>query len=534
MKNLNIKYLINFFIALVFLTPVVMIFSKGLFSIFIIKDDIYVARYFFGSFTIIILVAFLVLIISIPLAWLTTMTEFKGRKFLQIIAILPLAVPGYISAYTYAEILEPSGFLPILLKSIGIEFIGISIRNSFFGSVILALSLFPYVYLLTRISIINLSARYIEAGRTIGKTPLECFFKIGIPMSAPGIIAGLSLALMETINDFGVASFFGLSTLSIGIYNYISILNNLNAAYFLSLVVILMMLILYIIEQKIRGKKNFHNSNYEFLNWKRYKLSKVKGYLAFYIGLIPIILGYFIPILFTLYLYLHNLSKINYGNFFQSLFNTLVIGFTVAIICAFLSVLINFSGRFSKNKIFIYLKKIINIGYAIPGVVVALGVIYFIISIDKLLDLLFLNNLLISSSIIGLVLALSIRLISLSNNSIDSGLEKISKSIDDASRMMGRRYSTTYFRIILPQIKISVIAGIFLVMVDTMKELPITLLLRPFNFNTLATELYQYSSSESLELGSLHALTIIVFLTIAVFLLDNVLEKKLITKTKKN
>ena len=121
MKYLNIKYLINFFIALVFLTPVVMIFSKGLFSIFIIKDDIYVARYFFGSFTIIILVAFLVLIISIPLAWLTTMTEFKGRKFLQIIAILPLAVPGYISAYTYAEILEPSGFLPILLKSIGIE-----------------------------------------------------------------------------------------------------------------------------------------------------------------------------------------------------------------------------------------------------------------------------------------------------------------------------------------------------------------------------------------------------------------------------
>ena len=533
MKYLNFKFLINFFIGFIFLTPVVMIFSKGFFSIFIIKDEIYLSRYLLGSLTVIVLVAIIVLAISIPLAWLITMTEFKGRKLLQLLAVLPLAVPGYISAYTYAEILEPSGFIHILFNKLGMDFIGISIRNSFFGSVILALSLFPYVYLLTRISIINLSARYIEAGRTIGKTPFECFFKIGIPMSAPGIIAGLALALMETINDFGVASFFGLNTLSLGIYNYISVLNNLNAAFFLSFIVILIMAVLYMIEQKIRGKKNYHNSNYEFLNWTRYKLSNLKGYLAFYIGLIPIVLGYFIPALFTLFMYFDNFSKINYENFFESLLNTLGIGFIVAILCAFISILLNFVGRFSKKKFYIYIKKIINIGYAIPGVVVALGVIFFMINIDKLLNFVFFDSLVISSSIIGLVLALSIRLISLSNNSIDSGLEKISKSIDDASRMIGRRYSTTYFRIILPQVNISIVAGIFLVMVDTMKELPITLLLRPFNFDTLATELYQYSSSESVELGSLHAITIIGFLTIAVFLLDNILEKKLISKSKK-
>ena len=293
------------------------------------------------------------------------------------------------------------------------------------------------------------------------------------------------------------------------------------------------MAVLYMIEQKIRGKKNYHNSNYEFLNWTRYKLSNLKGYLAFYIGLIPIVLGYFIPALFTLFMYFDNFSKINYENFFESLLNTLGIGFIVAILCAFISILLNFVGRFSKKKFYIYIKKIINIGYAIPGVVVALGVIFFMINIDKLLNFVFFDSLVISSSIIGLVLALSIRLISLSNNSIDSGLEKISKSIDDASRMIGRRYSTTYFRIILPQVNISIVAGIFLVMVDTMKELPITLLLRPFNFDTLATELYQYSSSESVELGSLHAITIIGFLTIAVFLLDNILEKKLISKSKK-
>jgi len=275
MKYFSIKYLINFTVAFIFLTPIVMIFSKGLISAFTLEENVYLSRYLSGTLIIIIFVTFLVLAISVPLAWMTTMTEFKGRRLIQILAILPLAVPGYISAYTYAEILEPSGFISQFLSYMGIDFIGISIRNYFFGSIILGLSLFPYVYLLTRISIINLSARYIEAGRTIGKSPYECFFRIGIPMSAPGIIAGLALALMETINDFGVASFFGLNTLSLGIYNYISILNNLNAAFFLSFVVIIMMILLYITEQKIRGQKNFHNSNYEFLSWTRYKLSKL-------------------------------------------------------------------------------------------------------------------------------------------------------------------------------------------------------------------------------------------------------------------
>ena len=532
MKYFSIKYLINFTVAFIFLTPIVMIFSKGLISAFTLEENVYLSRYLSGTLIIIIFVTFLVLAISVPLAWMTTMTEFKGRRLIQILAILPLAVPGYISAYTYAEILEPSGFISQFLSYMGIDFIGISIRNYFFGSIILGLSLFPYVYLLTRISIINLSARYIEAGRTIGKSPYECFFRIGIPMSAPGIIAGLALALMETINDFGVASFFGLNTLSLGIYNYISILNNLNAAFFLSFVVIIMMILLYITEQKIRSQKNFHNSNYEFLSWTRYKLSKTKSNLAFYISLIPITLGYFIPVLFTIYMFINNIHKINYENFFQSLFNTLMIGLIVAVFCGALSILFNFSGRFSKKKFFLYLKKIINTGYAVPGVVVALGVIYFMINVDKLLVLLSFDRIVISSTIIGLVLALSIRLISLSNNSIDSGLEKISKSIDDASRLMGRRYSTTYFRVILPQINMSIIAGIFLVMVDTMKELPITLLLRPFNFDTLATELFQYSSSESVELGSLHAITIIIFLTIAVFLIDNILEKKITKKIR--
>ena len=533
MINFNFRFIINFIIGIVFLTPIVLIFSKGLFSIFEINEKIYLTRYLFGSLSIILLVSVIVLFISVPLAWITTMTEFKGRKILQILCTLPLAVPAYISAYSYAEIFEPAGFLSIVLNNLGINFIGFSIRNIYFASLILSLSLFPYVYLLTRISIINLSARYIEAGRTIGKSPWDCFFKIGVPMSMPGIIAGLALALMETINDFGVASFFAINTLSIGVYNYISILNNLDAAFVLSLTIIILMFVLYYFEQKIRGKKSYSNSNYEFLNWTRYKLSNKKAAAALYVGILPVLFGYFIPTIYMIYTYIINIYRIDYGNFFESLINTLFLGGIVALVCSLISIIINYSQRFSKNIFSIYMKKLINLGYAIPGVVIALGVIFFIMGLDQILDYLIINKIIISSTLIGLILALSIRLISLSNNSIDSGLDKISKSIDDASRMIGRRYSTTYFRIIIPQINLSIFAGIFLVMVDTMKELPITLLLRPFGFDTLATELYVYSSNEDVELGSLNAIAIIAFLTFAIFLLDKVIDKKLILKSKK-
>jgi iron(III) transport system permease protein len=166
-------------------------------------------------------------------------------------------------------------------------------------------------------------------------------------------------------------------------------------------------------------------------------------------------------------------------------------------------------------------------GYALPGVVIALGVLIFLKYVNHFLQFTIL------ATFIGLVLALIIRLISISNNSIDSGLDKIGKSIDDASRLMGRRSSTTYFRVIIPQIRLSVLAGFLLVFVDTIKELPITLLLRPFNFNTLATSLYEYSSNEMFENGSLHALTIILFLSLVIYFFDSVIEKKQNSKTLK-
>ncbi len=516
------KLLFFLLISFLLLTPIALVITNGLSAIFL-TNELYINRYLIGSTKLIVMVSIFTTIISVPLAWINTMTEFWGRKFLQIFAILPLAVPAYISAYTYAEILEPGGF--ISLKFLFYD--GFSIRNSIVASLIISLSFFPYVYILTRIAIINFSTRYIEAAKTLGKNPYQCFFKIALPMALPGIAAGLALVLMETVNDFGVADFFGLQTLSVGVFNYIAILNDLPLAFLLALIIILVMGLLYFFEQKFRGKRKFNNNTYENIQWSKYKLGKFIGIISLILGVLPILFGFILPLIFVIYTFFNNLNFIDFNNYFTSLYNSIVLGVIAGIGCAIISVFISFYSRFTIKDHIIYYKKIINIGYAIPGVVIALGVLFFLFYLDRL------TTLSLSTTLLGLSLALIIRLIALSNNSLDSGMEKIGKSIDDASRLIGRKSSTTFFRIILPQVKLSILAGFFLVFVDTVKELPITLLLRPFNFDTLATSLYEYSSNEMFEYGSLHALTIIFFLSVVIYLFDNVLEKRMLSKTKK-
>ena len=249
-NNNIIKLSIFFIISFLLLSPTIFILFKGFISINL-DHNLYVTRYIFGSTKILFFVTIIVLFISVPLAWINTMTNYWGRKIIQVMCIFPLGVPAYISAYCYAEILEPGGYLSFIFP----QYDGFSLRNSFSAALVLSFSLFPYVYLLTRIAIINFSVRYLEAAKTMGKTPFECFYKVSLPMALPGIAAGLALVLMETVNDFGVADFFGLQTLTIGVFQYISIINDLPSAFSLSLIIIILMSSLYFFEQKVKGNK---------------------------------------------------------------------------------------------------------------------------------------------------------------------------------------------------------------------------------------------------------------------------------------
>lgn len=521
MNNNYIKLILFFLISFLLLIPTVFIIFKGLISLSN-ENDLYISRFITGSSKILLLVSIIVLLISIPLAWINTMTNFKGRKIVQVMCIFPLAVPAYISAYCYAEILEPGGYLSFLLSG----YDGFSLRNTLSASLVMGFSLFPYVYLLTRIAIINFSARYLEAAKTLGKSPYECFFRVSLPMALPGVAAGLALVMMETVNDFGVADFFGLQTLTIGVFQYISIINDLPAAFSLSAIILVLMSSLYIFEQKLKGDKKFHNSNYEKIQWSKYTLGRYKTVLVLFLNSLPIVFGFLIPLLFSFYLFLTHYNLIDYSNYLKSFFNSLVVGILAGSACILISIFINYFIRFSNNKNYFYYKKIVNLGYALPGVVIALGVLILLSTFNSI------SPFSLAATLFGLILALCIRLIALSNNSIDSGLEKIGKSIDDAARMTGRRASTTYFRIIVPQLKISILAGFLLVFVDTFKELPITLLLRPFNFDTLATSLYEYSSNEMFEYGSLNAITIIICLSIVIYFFNSFIEDRMSSKLK--
>ena len=365
-------------ISFLLLTPIFIVILNGLGEIFL-TDDLYINRYLIGSTKLVLMVSVFVTIISVPLAWFVTMTEFWGRKILQILAILPLAIPAYISAYTYAEILEPGGF--ISLKFLFYD--GYSIRNSIVASLIISLSFFPYVYILTRIAIINFSTRYIEAAKTLGKKPYECFFKVGLPMSLPGIAAGLALVIMETVNDFGVADFFGLQTLSVGVFHYIAILNDLPLAFLLASIIILLMSLLYFFEQKIRGKRKFYNNSYENIQYSKYNLGKFVGKFVLIIGLLPILFGFILPIIFVIYTFFNNLNFIDFNNYFSSLYNSILLGIIAGVGCSIISIFISYYSRFRNRNYILYFKKVINIGYAIPGVVIALGVIYFLFYFDR-------------------------------------------------------------------------------------------------------------------------------------------------------
>ena len=336
MTNNLFKLFFFLLISFLLLTPIALVITNGLSAIFL-TNELYINRYLIGSTKLIVMVSIFTTIISVPLAWINTMTEFWGRKFLQIFAILPLAVPAYISAYTYAEILEPGGF--ITLKFLFYD--GFSIRNSIVASLIISLSFFPYVYILTRIAIINFSTRYIEAAKTLGKNPYQCFFKIGLPMAIPGIAAGLALVLMETVNDFGVADFFGLQTLSVGVFHYIAILNDLPLAFLLALIIILVMGLLYFFEQKLRGKRKFNNNSYENIQWSKYKLGKFIGIIALILGVLPILFGFILPLVFVIYTFLNNLNFIDFNNYFTSLYNSIMLGVIAGIGCAIILSLIH-------------------------------------------------------------------------------------------------------------------------------------------------------------------------------------------------
>ncbi|PPR77739.1 MAG: hypothetical protein CFH01_01387 [Alphaproteobacteria bacterium MarineAlpha2_Bin1] len=461
-----------------------------------------------------------VCIIGIPTAWLVTSYTFFGRNFFSWALILPLAVPAYIIAFVYTDIMEYSGALQIFLRNLfnwnnAQDYWFPNIRSIGGAIFVMSFVLYPYVYLLCRSSFQHSSARFYEVSRTLGYNVWSTFFKLSLPLTRPALVIGCSLVMMETLADFGTVDFFSINTLTLAIFNVWLGMGNAAGAAQISLVILFFVFALLYFEKSARNRKEYHTTHGNNIFIRRNSLKGYKSFIAFLICFIPLLIGFIIPSMILFYYSLLTLD-ISFGvSYYKLILNSFSLSFIASIVTVLAAIVIASGQRLYGNK-FIIFTRISLLGYAFPGAVLALGIIIPLAYIDNYIDKLFYSyfnistGLILSGSIFALLFAYLIRFIAIGYGAIDSGYLNINKNIDMASISLGIGKFLTIKKIHIPLLKSSILIASIIVFVDTMKELPATLILRPFNFDTLATNVYQLASDELLEQSSLSALTIVL------------------------
>jgi iron(III) transport system permease protein len=469
--------------------------------------------------------------IGIGTAWLVTLCNFPGKRIFEWALLLPLAIPTYVVAYVYTDILEFAGPVQEILRDFfgwksGSDYWFPEIRSLGGAIAMMTLALYPYLYLLTRIAFLQQSASLLEACRILGRGPWRAFFQVALPLARPSVVVGVSLVLMETLNDFGTVDFFSIETLTAGIYDVWLNMNNAAGAAQLATVSLAFVLTLMGIERYSRRKQKYFQTISKFQSISNFPLTRGKSFLAFFSCLLPIVLGFLIPagvlLVYATQFYEESLS----ANFMLYARNSLVLSSLSAGLAALLGLFIAYGVRLSGNWILLAAARFASIGYAIPGAVLAVGVITPLSRADTAL-----NNftesifgistgLLLSGTIIAITYGYLVRFLALSYGTAEAGLSKITSNMDGAARTLGMSPTKTLIRVHFPILKGSILTAAILVFVDTMKELPMTLLLRPFNYGTLATHVHQFASDELLEESALGALAIVAAGILPVILLS--------------
>lgn len=472
-----------------------------------------------------------VLILGVSCAWLVTMCDFVGVRIFEWLLLMPLAAPAYILAYSYTNMLEYFGPVQMALRSIfGWESIDDywfpSIRNIAGAIVLLVLVLYPYVYLLARVAFLEQSTCTMEASRSLGYNPWQSFFKVALPLARPSIVAGLALTLMETLNDFGTVQYFGVSTFTTGIYRTWFGMGERVAAAQLASFLMVFILILIFLERRSRANARYYQTNNPHQQIPRFQLNWWRSIFAFASCTLPVLLGFIIPILYLLDLTIQNREETLNDTFWDLTKNSLMVAVISAVIAIIIGLFMAYGQRLIPHTILNISVRIASMGYAIPGSVIAVGILIPLGIFDNRLDQWMLNHfnistgLLLSGTIVALVYAYLVRFLAVSFNTIESSLGKIKPNLDNASRSLGYGAFSTLWKIHLPLLGGGLLTALMLVFVDVMKELPATLVMRPFNFDTLAVRVYQYASDERLIEASAPALAIILVGIIPVIFLS--------------
>ncbi|GAB4234151.1 MAG: iron ABC transporter permease [Ekhidna sp.] len=451
---------------------------------------------------------------GVSAAWFVTVFEFPFRKHFEWLLILPLSIPTFINAIAYVGLTDYAGPIRIFLRWLHIDYY-MDVMNHTGAILIMGLVLYPYVYVTARAAFLLQSASLIEVSRSLGQSLRKTFFKVVLPLSWPAIFAGLILVIMEVLNDYGVVSYFGIPTFTIGIFRSWLALGDLSTATFLSLIVLLFVLILLVLEYRTNQRKKLATSSDPN---KFTRLRSRHPWLQFTVCLVPFLFGFLIPVAQLIWWFFLSLSSDVWLQLLKLAKNTAVLGLLSGSSVVLLGILLAYSFRKLDGRPFTKIaSRLPFLGYAMPGAVIAVGIVAFI---------LWINPAFIYTGITAMVFGYIVRFFAVGYGSIEAGFQKIPTELDDAAASLGSRSFNALVRVHLPLLKPALIGAFIMVFVDVAKELPLTLILRPFNYETLATNAFQYAKDEMAPRSASSSLLIIFASAIPAYYLNKLLHRR--------
>lgn len=497
--------------------------------------------YISNSLLLMLGVAVGTLVIGVSTAWLTTMCQFPGRRFFEWSLLLPMAMPAYIIAYTYTGMLDFSGPVQTTLR----QWTGWGFGDYWFPQIrslkgailMLTLVLYPYVYLLCRAAFLNQSLCVLDVSRTLGNGPWKTFWRVALPLARPAIIAGLSLALMETLADYGTVQYFGVSTFTTGIFRTWFGLGSAAAAAQLAAGLMVFVFALIVLERYSRRRARYHHTSRRHQSLQRYPLHGRFAVLSTSFCALVLALGFLLPAAQLLSWTLSVADAVVDSRFIEMVLNSLQLATMAAILALFFAIMMAYGQRRDPGKTTRFAVRLAGMGYAVPGAVIAVGVMIPFAWFDNTLDSWarttfdISTGLLLSGTLVALLFAYLARFLAVALQTVESGLGRITPSMDDAGRSFGLKPFTILRTIHIPMLSGTLLTALLLVFVDVLKELPATLILRPFNFNTLAVRAYELATDERLAEAAPAALAIVVVGILPVIVLSRTITRSRKTRS---
>ena len=531
-KSFNLWIFFSLFIAFFLSFPILsLIFNVVLNynSEWNIVLNIEIWNYLYNSICIIFFQSIFVAFFGVICAWIVTTYDFPLRRIIDLFLLLPLSIPPYVAAIAYGELFDYSSYFQIFFRENVPILSDIDLLNirSLPGVIfIFSITLYPYVYIISRAAFSEISYTYSEIGKTLGLKQLSIFFKVFLPLASFPIIGGIILSILESLNDFGTVQYYGVDTFTTGIYKTWVGLGDINMAAQISIFFLFFIFFILFLQKRFLSNEKINLKSSSKKKTNLLSSGKLKNIFLISFCFLPPTLGFFIPFIFLLSSSINALEVLFLKDTIINTFNTVFLALSVSFIIIFLSLLINYSARIKETRINLFFNKISSLGYAIPGSIIAIGILIPFTYFDNFFVNFFkinfnLNiNAFFTGSIFILCFAYVVRFFTISQTNIESSFYRISKNIDDTARVLGKKPILILFNIHVPLMSLSILLSLVLIFIEIIKELSATLILRPFNFNTLAIQVYEYASEEKIIESSIPSLIIVVLCVIGIIFMS--------------